>query len=467
MRNIWKVILVITLLASCTEKKVSTTTTALLTQINGLSKLEKVSPIESNTADVEINIDSSVRYQQMEGFGYTLTGGSASHISQMDAKSQDSLLKALFDQDKLGISYLRLSLGASDLDPFPWTYNDLETDGKDLQLSRFSLSRDTLSLIPILKKIKAINPSIQLMASPWSAPTWMKDNKDSRGGKLLKNYYPTYSLYFLKYIRAMADQGINIDAVTIQNEPHHPGNNPSMFMSADDQIDFVGNHLGPLFEASQIETKIIIWDHNADEYDYPISVLSNSKANSYIDGSAFHLYAGSISALTKIHDAFPSKNIYFTEQWTGAPGDFSQDFSWHFEQLMLGAPNNWAKVVLEWNLSNNPQLQPHTDRGGCTSCLGAITIDQNKVIANPSYYVMAHIAPFVRPGAYRIFSTQPENFPNTAYENEDGSISLLLYNKTEQNQIIQVSGFDEVFFFQVSSQAALSVNFLFSENLNQ
>lgn len=446
------------LLVSCTEKKVLTTK-ALLTQSSGLRKLEKVLPIENTTADVEINIDTSVRYQQMEGFGYTLTGGSASHISHMDTKTQDSLLNALFDQNELGISYLRLSLGASDLDPFPWSYNDLETDGEDLQLARFNLSRDTLSLIPILKKIKTINPSIQLMASPWSAPTWMKDNKDSRGGKLLKNYYPAYALYFLKYIRAMADEGIKINAVTIQNEPHHPGNNPSMFMSADDQIDFVANHLGPLFEANQIESKIIIWDHNADEYDYPIHVLSNPKANSYIDGSAFHLYAGSISALTKVHDAFPSKNVYFTEQWTGAPGDFSQDFSWHFEQLMLGAPNNWAKVVLEWNLSNNSQLKPHTDRGGCTSCLGAITIAQNKVIANPSYYVMAHTAPFVRPGADRVSSTQPENFPNTAYENEDGSISLLLYNKTEQNQIVQVSGLDEEFFFQVPQQAALSVNF--------
>lgn len=458
MRSIWKVILVFALLASCTEKK-ELTTRVLLTQSSGLRKLEKVLPIENTTADVEIYIDSSVRYQKMEGFGYTLTGGSASHISNMDTKSKDSLLNALFDQDELGISYLRLSLGASDLDPFPWSYNDLETDGEDLQLARFDLSRDTLFLIPILKKIKTINPSIQLMASPWSAPTWMKNNKDSRGGKLLKNYYPAYALYFLKYIRAMADEGISINAVTIQNEPHHPGNNPSMFMSADDQIDFVANHLGPLFEANQIETKIIIWDHNADEYDYPINVLNNPKANPYIDGSAFHLYAGSISALTKVHEAFPSKNIYFTEQWTGAPGDFSQDFSWHFEQLMLGAPNNWAKVVLEWNLSNNPQLQPHTDRGGCTSCLGAITIDQNKVVANPSYYVIAHTAPFVRPGADRVSSTQPENFPNTAYENEDGSISLLLYNKTKQNQIVQVSGLDEEFFFQVPQQAALSVNF--------
>ncbi len=458
MKYINILVLLIALLASCSEKKVLTTR-ALLTQSNGLIKLEKVLPIENTTADAEINIDSSIRYQQMEGFGYTLTGGSASHLSQMDTKSQDSLLNALFDQDELGISYLRLSLGASDLDPFPWSYNDLEMDEEDLPLARFNLSRDTLSLIPILKKIKTINPSIQLMASPWSAPKWMKDNKDSRGGKLLKNYYPTYALYFLKYIRAMADQGIIINAVTIQNEPHHPGNNPSMFMSADDQIDFVANHLGPLFEANQIETKIIIWDHNADEYDYPIKVLSNAKANSYIDGSAFHLYAGSISALSKVHDAFPSKNVYFTEQWTGAPGDFSQDFSWHFEQLMLGAPNNWSKVVLEWNLSNDPQLEPHTDRGGCTSCLGAITIDQNKVIANPSYYVMAHTAPFVRPGAYRVPSTQPENFPNTAYENKDGSISLLLYNKAKQNQIIQVSGLDEEFFFQVPQQSVLSVNF--------
>ena len=456
-----KTILLLAALSSligCNEKE-TLNTFALLSQSNGAQKISPISPTENSAFDLDIAIDTTQRFQQMDGFGYTLTGGSAAHIFQMDAAPQDSLLQALFGTQKgaLGISYLRLSLGASDLDEFPWSYNDLDSNQEDEDLSAFSLSRDTLYLLPVLKKIKSINPKIQLMSSPWSAPKWMKSNQDSRGGELLKKYYSAYALYFAKYIKAMAEEGIKIDAITIQNEPHHPGNNPSMYMSSADQAEFIGAHLGPLFEKENIDTKIIIWDHNADEYNYPIEVLSNAQANAYIDGSAFHLYAGSITALSEVHQAFPSKNLYFTEQWTGAPGDFEQDFSWHFEQLMIGAPNNWSKVVLEWNLSNNPELQPHTDRGGCTRCLGAVTIDQNKVIANPSYYVMAHTAPFVRPGAFRIHSTQHDNVPNTAYENEDGSISVLLYNKDEEEHTIRISGLEDVFSFAVPAQSALSV----------
>jgi len=454
------IILVFILMNSCIKNH-TLNNFAIITQSNGEQKIKEIAPVNNSSSDIEIKLDPSIRYQQMDGFGYTLTGGSAMHIFNMDSKSQDSLLQSLFDSENgsLKISYLRLSLGASDLDSHPWSYNDLSSDQKDLKMLNFSLNKDTLHLLPILKKIKHLNPHIKLMASPWSAPTWMKSNKDSRGGELLKKYYSSYAWYFLKYLKAMEKEGIKIDAITIQNEPHHPANNPSMYMSAEDQTNFIANHLGPLFDAHQIDTKIIIWDHNADEYDYPLKVLNDSKANSYIDGTAFHLYAGSISSLSIVHDAFPSKNIYFTEQWTGGPGNFKEDFRWHFEQLMIGAPNNWSKIVLEWNLTNDAQYEPHTDRGGCTTCLGAITIDNHKITKNPSYYVMAHTAPFVKPGAYRIHSTQLKNLPNTAYENKDGSISLLVYNSALKSQTIRVVGLTEVFSYHIPAQSALSVNF--------
>jgi glucosylceramidase len=258
----------------------------------------------------------------------------------------------------------------------------------------------------------------------------MKDNNDSKGGSLKHEYFEVYAEYFVKYIKAMKNEGINIKAITIQNEPLHPGNNPSMFMPAEDQKLFLKSYLGPAFEANNIKTRIIIYDHNADRIDYPISILNDNDARKYTDGSAFHLYAGEISELTKVHNAHPDKNIYFTEQWIGAPSDFAGDFSWHINNLIIGGTRNWCKTVLEWNLSSNLQLTPHTDRGGCTNCLGGITIDGDKIIRNPGYYIIAHASKFIRPGSIRIGSNIPENLNNVAFKTPEGYIVIIVQNNS-------------------------------------
>lgn len=186
----------------------------------------------------------------------------------------------------------------------------------------------------------------------------MKDNNSSIGGSLKKEYYPVYANYFVKYINAMKNEGITIDAITVQNEPLHPGNNPSLLMLAEDQKEFIKDHLGPVFEKNGISIKIILYDHNADRPDYPISILDDPEAAKYIDGSAFHLYGGEIDALSQVHDAHPDKNIYFTEQWVGAPGDFSKEMAWHTENLIIGATRNWSRNVLEWNLAADENQEP-------------------------------------------------------------------------------------------------------------
>jgi glucosylceramidase len=231
---------------------------------------------------IALNPDSS--FQEMDGFGYTLTGGSALHLQGMTPGARNSILTELFGKGKgsIGVSYLRIGIGASDLDEYPWTYNDLSADETDPDLDRFSLAYDTLYLVPTLKEILLINPEISIMASPWSPPAWMKDNNDSRGGSLKKEFYPVYARYFVKYITAMADEGIPIEAITIQNEPLHPGNNPSMLMRAEDQSEFIKTHLGPAFRKNNIQTKIIIYDHTADRPDYPISILDDPEARQYV-----------------------------------------------------------------------------------------------------------------------------------------------------------------------------------------
>jgi glucosylceramidase len=237
----------------------------------------------------------------------------------------------------------------------------------------------------------------------------------------------------------MKKQGITIDALTVQNEPLHPGNNPSLLMPADAQKVFVRDHLGPAFKKNGIKTKIIIYDHNADRPDYPISILNDKEAAKYIDGSAFHMYGGTIDAISTVHDAHPDKNLYFTEQWVGAPGNFKKELEWHTETLTIGAPRNWCKTVLEWNLAADERQDPHTDRGGCDRCLGAVTISGNKVTREPAYYIIAHSSKFVRPGSVRIESNLPEGLPNVAYKTPDGKIVAIIQNTSEVDKTIDVA----------------------------
>ncbi|CAF1054854.1 unnamed protein product [Rotaria sp. Silwood1] len=389
-----------------------------------------ISPNSDNQINnIIININENETYQTMDGFGYTLTGGSAMHLHNLDNTTRAQILQELFNTDKnnIGVSYLRLSIGASDLDEVVFSYNDLPPGEVDLNMTHFDLGHDRLHVIPILKEILAINPNIKLLGSPWSPPIWMKTNKNSIGGSLLSEYYDAYALYFVRYIQEMKKEGIIIDAITIQNEPLHPGNNPSLLMLDLIQALFIKQSLGPAFRKHSINTKIIIYDHNADRPDYPITILKDSEANQYVDGSAFHLYAGTINALSSVHDRFPDKNLYFTEQWVGAPGNLKGDLVWHVKNLIVGATRNWARNVLEWNLAADPNLEPHTP-GGCTLCLGALTIDRNQVFSprNPAYYIIAHAAKFVRPNSIRIGSNIVSGLPNVAFQREDDKRKVLI-----------------------------------------
>lgn len=393
-----------------------------------------------------INVDDSKTFQTIDGFGFTLTGGSAQHIIHMEPPARAALLRELFatDSTNIGISYLRLSIGASDLNDHVFSYDDLPAGETDPEMKKFDLGPDRADVVPVLKEILAINPEIKLLGSPWSAPVWMKTNHDTRGGELKPAFYEAYALYFVKYIRTMKAEGIGIDAITIQNEPLNPKNNPSMFMSAKQQADFIKQSLGPTFAAANIDTKIILYDHNCDRPDYPLAILADPAAAKFVDGSAFHLYGGEIEALTKVHDAYPDKHVYFTEQWIGAPGHLRSDLRWHVRELIIGATRNWSRTVLEWNLAADSNWEPHTDRGGCDRCLGAITIDGNKVTRNPAYYIIAHASTFVRPGSVRIASNEPPGLPNAAFKTPDGRHVLIVLNDSREQQTFNIANQDKV-----------------------
>jgi glucosylceramidase len=395
----------------------------------------------STSAEPAIEIDDHQIFQTIDGFGFALTGGSAQHLAHMDPAKRAALLKELFaiDGKNIGISYLRISIGSSDLNDHVYSYDDLAAGETDPQLAKFNLAADRAELIPILTQILAINPAIQILGSPWSAPPWMKTNNNTKGGNLKPEFYDAYANYFVKYLQSMKAEGINVTAITIQNEPLNDKNTPSMLMSAEEEALFIKDHLGPAFQAAKIPTKIILYDHNCDVPDYAISILNDPRANPYIDGSGFHLYGGEITAMSAVHNAFPQKNLYFTEFMAVEPTEPARiSISKPVVDTFIGALQNWSRNVLLWNLAANSKFEPHTDNGGCPICQGAVTIDGDEVTRNLAYYAMAHFSKFVRPASVRIASTSPPNLPNVAFRAADGKAVLILVNEGKSTQSFHV-----------------------------
>jgi glucosylceramidase len=401
-------------------------------------------PLQFNKSDQQapaIDVNDQQKYQTMDGFGFALTGGSAQLLMRMDAPGRKVLLQELFgtgDRD-ISVSYLRISIGSSDMNDHAFTYDDLKPGATDPNLVKFDFGPDKTSVIPALKEILAINPGIKILGSPWSAPAWMKTNGNLKGGSLKPEYYDTYAQYFVKFIAGMKAAGIKIDAVTPQNEPLNPNNTPSMVVEPADEAAFIGKSLGPAFRKAEIETGIIVYDHNCDRPDYPLTILNDPQAKPYVEGSGFHLYEGEITALTKVHDAYPQKNLYFTEQMVvDERGDPHLHIAAPVARLIVGAPRNWSRNVLLWNLAADPEFKPHTDDGGCPVCEGAITLDGNKVTRNLAYYAIAHAAKFVPPGSVRIQSSTLDKLPNVAYKTPGGKNVVIVANTSGAAQTFQI-----------------------------
>lgn len=390
--------------------------------------------VDSAATGQVIDVDDKQRYQPIDGFGFALTGGSAQLIAHMDSEPRAALLKELFatEGDGIGISYLRVSVGASDMNDHVYSYDDLPAGQTDVKMEKFNLAPDQADVIPVLKQILSINPKIKILASPWSAPLWMKTTGVARGGVLKPEYFDAYALYWVKYIDAMKSQGITIDAMTVQNEPLNEKNTPSMLMLESEQADFIANHLGPAFKKARIETRIVLYDHNLDHPSYPLAILKDKKANKYVDGTGFHLYGGTVDAFDEVHNAFPKKNLYFTEQSVTDHGsEAAMNLARPVARIVIGATRHWSRNVLLWNLAADPQAGPHTNEGGCTGCYGALTIDGNKVTPLIAYYTIAHASKFVPDGSVRIASNPSDTLANVAFQTPDGKTVLLVGNTAE------------------------------------
>ena len=376
----------------------------------------------------------------MEGFGASLTESSAWLLqNKLDQNQRAKVLRDLFDPATgIGLSYVRLTMGASDFSLNDFTYADVPGD---FVLDHFSIARDEATVVPVLREILAIAPGTRLMGSPWSAPAWMKDSGDLHKGRLRRDCYYAYARYFERFIKAYAAHGLPIDAVTLQNEPHNePCGYPCMRMDAPEQAELT-KITARQFQKAGITTGIILWDHNWDEPEYALEILKDSTAYAACRGVAFHCYAGQVGAQSRVAEAFPGKSIYFTEcsggQWAPV---FSDNLLWDYSTLLIGAVRHHAVAVLKWNLALDERHGPVN--GGCSDCRGVITIDTHTgaMTKNEEYYALGHASRFVRPGAVRIGSTDTEaqQLPNVAFRCPDGSYAMLAANQSDKKKTVEI-----------------------------
>lgn len=458
-------------LASIAGNATAQTIQQWITTPDGKHLLENTSPAQfkdrQDGRNVPIVVNPRQKYQEMLGFGFALTGGSAEHLIKMDQGCRARILNELFGRNpgQIGMDIVRLTVGASDMNSFVFSYDDMPEGMTDWNLKNFSLAQDLKDVVPVMQEVLAINPSIWIVASPWSAPAWMKEKFDVREAALRHECYGVYADYLVKYVQEMKKEGIDIAALTIQNEPLNSRNTPSMPWSPEEQTEFIKKHLGPKLRAAGLKTDILLFDHNTDRPDYPLQILSDPEAAQYTSGSAFHNYMGDLSAMTTVHDARPDKDIYFTEQMLVERNGGVQvrTIAPSVERMIVNIPRNWSRNVLLWNLAADKDANPHTGNGGCPFCFGAITIDGNDVTRNLAYYTVAHASFAVPKGSYRISSTSPQDemsfmfedeqnpgimrnityshagvLPNVAFSTPDGKTVLIVANTRSVKQTVTV-----------------------------
>src|SRR5215469_380253 len=393
----------------------------------------------ARTPNLTITVNDAVKYQQIDGFGASLTDSSAWLIwNKLTEAQRKEALQMLFSPTKgIGLSVLRQPMGASDFALSAYSYDDLPPGQSlstgDPDLKHFSVDHDRAYIIPLLREAAALNPNIKIIASPWSPPGWMKTSGSMIQGALLPSAYQPLARYFVQFVQQYEAAGVPIYAITMQNEPMYiPNDYPGMNMTAREQIEFLANYLGPGFRDAHLKTKILVFDHNWDLIGYPIEVLGDANAAAFAAGTATHCYGGNVTAQNELHERFPDKDIWLTEC---SGGDWQKGGVLEQQvRLVIGATRNWAKSVALWNLALDQDHKPFL--GGCTNCRGVITVNHgsqpSKIEPTVDYTALAHASKFVAPGAYRVESNTFDqgSLEDVAFRNPDGSLVLLVLNSS-------------------------------------
>ena len=428
---------------------------------------------DATDAKVNILLDKSTKYQTIYGFGSAITGSTCFNLLKMSKENRQAFLKETFSTTEgLGQSYIRVPIGCSDFSLSEYTCCDKEG------IENFALTEeDTQYIIPILKEILEINPDIQIIGSPWTPPRWMKVNNLTdlkphyqwTSGHLNPKFYQDYATYFVKWLQAMKSNGIEVGAITIQNEPLNRGNSASLFMGWEEQLAFIKNALGKTLKSNGLNTKIYLFDHNynydnmPEQQGYPTHIYKDLEASQYVTGAAYHNYGGQNAELEKIHNEFPDKELIFTETSIGTWNDgrnLERRLVEDMEELGIGTLNKWCKAVIVWNLMLDENGAPNREHG-CKTCFGAVdisTTDYKTLTKNSHYYVIGHLSSVIKPNAVRIKHTleQSPEISCTAFENTDGSYALIVLNKAQEAKSITISDGTKRFTYTIPENSVAS-----------
>ena len=427
--------------------------TVYTTSAGGLRLAESKIPLmRPSTAAAYRVLPTGKSFQTVDGFGLAITQASCYNLLKMSPADRTAFLTEVFDRERgMGSSLIRVCIGGSDfsMDEFTWC--------DEPGMEHFAVHPlDEQYLFPILDEIYAINPAVKIIASPWSAPLWMKVGEDGKtphsqwyAGHLGEAYYQDYAQYFVRWIQEMQRRGYDILAVTLQNEPLNRGNSMSTYMSWQEQSNFIKWAIGPAFAAAGLQTKVLVFDHNYSydgdygQQDYPVHIFEDPEAGRYVHGSAWHNYGGSVSVLDGVHERFPDKEIYFTEASIGTWNYSFEDCLIHdFRDIFLGTLGRWGKGVTLWNLMLDYQGKPFRPRG-CSTCYGAVSIDASdyslgSIVRNSHYYDVAHCSKVLQPGAVRLGTSgySAAGLTYQLYRNPDGSYAALILNEGTSDALL-------------------------------
>ena len=438
-----------------------------------------------------ITINPEVKYQTITGFGGAFTESSAYLLNQVSAKNRQKILNAYFSDSGAQYSLTRTHMNSCDFSLGHYSYASIEGD---TSLAHFSVNEDMDDIIPmILDAQKISKDGFKIIASPWTAPPWMKDNNDWLGGKLIKNYYPTWALFFSKYAKAYANEGIDIWGFTVENEPL--GNSSqweSMHFTPEETADFVKNHLGPQLQRDDIDAKILVYDQNRGEElnEWAEVLLKDKELLPYIYGTAVHWYSATVDwfpeSLTNTHNLAPDKHILHTEACVDSDLPHWQDDKWYWSKEatdwgfdwaseeqkhkhpkyvpvyryardIIGCLNNYVEGWVDWNMVLDTQGGPNWAKNWCNAPV-IVDVEKDEIYYTPLYYTMSHFSKYIRPGAVKIdIESSSEEMLATAVQNADGSIIIILLNPTEKDQVFELKLGNKVSNLVIAGQALQTI----------
>ena len=416
------------------------------------------------TNPLTINVDASRKYQEVQGFGAGMTDSSAWLIwSKMSESQRTELMSNLFDPSTgIGLSLLRTPMGATDFNASGnYSYDDMPAGETDPTLADFSIEHDEAYIIPALKEALSFNPSMKIMATPWSPPGWMKTSDSMIGGTLKSEYYSALANYFVKYVQAFDNAGVPISYITPQNEPMGTPTYPGMFLSAYQESTLI-KEMGEAFAANNISTKILAWDHNWDVPSYPEKIFSDPSVTEYTYGTGWHIYSGDPISQTLVHNDYPSKRNFITEATGGIwQANTQEAFYDSLNTWIINGMRNWADGVVLWNIAldtDGGPLNSDTDGEAWVRGLTTIDPDSGEVSYNVDYYALAHASKFVKPGAYRIYSNTfgEGSIENVAFQNPDGSKVLIAYNSGSDSKTFSVADGTQSFDYTLNAGNAVT-----------